>query len=114
MKLGENNLIYEEGEKIISTFDFSKENGEVKEDNSIGEMTQGQFSFTDGFEENISNDYVEEIEMLKDEEVASKKAFVMKENDENVIGQNFKEYIVLCRELELIPSWADFERYKRI
>ncbi|MDR3596633.1 hypothetical protein [Clostridium sp.] len=112
MELGENNFVNEGLGKVISTFDFSKENEEVKEGNSIGEMIQGEFSFTDGIEENIGNNYVEEIEMLRDEEVISEKTLAMKEDKESAVSQKFKEYIILCRELELIPSWADFERYK--
>lgn len=108
MELGERNLIYENEERIIANFDFSNEGQDITE------IEQRQISFTDGFEENITNDYVEEIEMLKNIEVAHEKVLPVKENEKSEIGNNLKEYIKLCREMNLIQSWADFERYCKL
>lgn len=113
MELKENNLVFEGTKRVIATFDFSNENGEVKAGNNIGEMRQSEFPFTDGLEENISCNNIEEIEMLKDEEVIFEKTLAAQENEKYEIGNNFKEYIKLCGELGLIASWMDFEKFNK-
>lgn len=113
MELKENNLVFEGTKKVIATFDFSNESGEVKDGNNIEEMRQSEFSFTDGLEENIACNNIEEIEMLKDEEVIHEKTLAAQENEKYEIGSNFKEYIKLCRELGLIASWMDFEEFNK-
>jgi hypothetical protein len=49
-----------------------------------------------------------------DEDVNSTKLINSKEAEENtgdIISKNFKEYIEICNEMELIPSWIGFENY---
>lgn len=105
MELKKNDLVWEE--RVISTINFLDENEDITE------IRQSEFAFTDGLEENIMSNDIEEIEILKDEVTINKNEFTMKENEQKSISQNFKEYIILCRELELIPSWMDFERYNK-
>lgn len=108
MELGENNLICESGGRVIATFDFSNEGQDITE------IEQRQISFTDGFEENIAENDIEEIEMLKDVEITHERSLAVNESDGNKINKNLKDYIKLCREMELIQSWTDFERYCKL
>lgn len=54
--------------------------------------------------------------MLKDEEEASDdgKVLIIKESKESSNNNSFKDYIKICSELGLIPSWVDFEKYTHI
>lgn len=128
--------------KVISTFNV----GGVQENIN---MSQDEFLFTDGFNENIKSNNVEEIQMLKDEVInkkeekkktrVNKKKNVKLENDkektinnkrdvkavsedilsnkenvDNEISKNFKDYIKLCNSMGLIPYWAGFDKYNKL
>ena len=114
MELEKKNLSNGDVGKVICTFDVSDEGDGIPDISSIGEIEQGKFSFTDGFEENLEENKIEEIEILKDIETDNcndEKAVTVKEDKESSYSSDFKEYIKICREMDLIPSWPDFEKF---
>lgn len=110
MTLGENNLGCENVGKVIANFNVCG----VSDDIGMDNMKQGEFTFTDGFDENIEGNDIEVIELLKDEEVSKETLLDSKENKEDTTTKKFKEYIELCNLMALIPSWAGFERYNKL
>lgn len=112
MEFGKGNLSCDSGERIIATFDFSNDKEERNKENCVGEIKQSEFVFIDGFEEKLEED-IEQIELLVDEEKAmdDEKVLVIKENKESNSNNSFKDYIKICSEMGLIPSWIDFEKF---
>lgn len=117
MEVGKKNLFNGNVEKIICTFDVSNEGDVVNDISSIGEVEQGKFSFTDGFEENLEGNQIEEIEILKDietDDCNNEKAVTMMEDKESLFLSDFKEYIKICSEMDLIPSWSDLKKFSQL
>lgn len=110
MTLGENNLGCENMGKVVANFNVCEVNDEINMDN----MKQSEFTFTDGFDENIEGNDIEVIELLKDVEVSEDTLLNSKENKESMTSKKFKEYIELCNSMGLIASWMDFERYSKL
>lgn len=98
MELGEQ-LEYEDLGEQIATFDFSEENGEFNEEN----LKQGKFILGEEAKETLKSSSIEEIQNMKASNINPK--------EENTANENFKEYIEICNELDLIPSWISFKKY---
>lgn len=114
MQLGETDLKAEDFGKVILTFDVSDKSEEIKEDINLENMHQNEFDFGDGLEENQKKNNRKEINTSKDEAINSIKCLNELEADEAKISRNFKEYIKICNEMDLIPSWISFEKYTHI
>lgn len=98
MELGEQ-LEYEDLGEQIATFDFSEENSEFNEEN----LKQGKFILGEAVKETLKDSSIEEMQ--------NKKGSNMNLKMENTANKNFKEYIEICNELDLIPSWISFKKY---
>lgn len=117
MEVGKKNLFNGNGDKVICTFDVSGEENDMSSVCSIGEVEQGKFSFTDGFEENLEGNQIEEIEILKDietDDCNNEKSVTMMEDKESLFLSDFKEYIKICSEMNLIPSWSDLKKFSQL
>lgn len=51
---------------------------------------------------------------INDKKNVSEDILSNKENVENEINKNFKDYIKLCNSMGLIPSWVGFDKYKKL
>lgn len=98
MELGEQ-LEYEDLGEQIATFDFSGENSEFNEEN----LKQGKFILGEETKETLKSSSIEEIQNKKGSNINLKM--------ENAANESFKEYIEICNELDLIPSWISFKKY---